>query len=382
MKVLILSCDMGEGHNSAAYAIADFLQKAKVECEVLDTLSLKSKSASKKAALTYLRAIRIPIFFRITYNMGKLVSSPKRKSPVYYKNRSYRLLLEHYIKEYDFDTVITTHLFPAETLTALKRENRLQATTLGILTDYTCSPFWEETELDYYVIPHKDLTDEFLKHGLPAEKLLPYGIPVRPAFYDKLPKNEARQKFNITHGQSFRPDKPWYMIMSGSMGFGKIGLLVSAIIRLEKTEVNIIVVCGTNHKLKNKLDFLFTNHSNIAILGFSKDIPLIMDACDVLFSKPGGLSSTEAAIKNIPIIHTAPIPGCETCNAAFFKEHGMSYSSSRIKKQLMGAIRLCQDTAYREAVIQSQKENMSLDTCDNIYGLLFDRIRKEGKADC
>lgn len=381
MKVLILSCDTGEGHNSAAFAIFEYLQKVNVECKVLDTLSLKSRQASKRASSTYLRVIRIPLLFRITYNAGRLVSNSKIKSPVYLKNKSYREPLYEYIITNGFDTIITTHLFPAETLTALKRENRLNATTLAIITDYTCIPFWEETELDYYVIPHKDLIDEFLHRGIPKEKLLPYGIPVRLDFYEKIPKEEARMKFNKIYHINFDASKPWYMIMSGSMGFGRIHQLVNAIIKSQKTEVNIIVICGTNQKLKNKLSIIYKDYRNVAILGFCNDIPLIMDACDVLFSKPGGLSSTEAAIKNIPIIHTAPIPGCETRNAAFFKERSMSYSSKRIKKQLRAAFRFCNDEDYKNSILKSQTENISRDTCKNIYTLLTDLKRKEGMND-
>lgn len=381
MKVLILSCDTGEGHNSAAFAIFEYLQKVNVECEVVDTYSLKSRQASKRAASLYLRVIRIPLLFRIIYSAGMLVSNSKIKSPVYFKNKGYREPLYRYIMTNGFDIIITTHLFPAETLTALKRENRLKATTLGIITDYTCTPFWEETELDYYVIPHRDLIDEFLRRGMPKEKLLPFGIPVKPDFYEKIPREEARIKFNEIYGTGFDTSNPWYMIMSGSMGFGRIHHLLDAIIKLQTSQVNIIVVCGTNQKLKNKLNHIYKEYDNVIILGFCKDIPLLMDACDVLFSKPGGLSSTEAAIKNIPIIHTTPIPGCETRNAAFFMERSMSYSNKNIKKQLRTAVRLSKDETYKKLMIQAQIDNISRDTCNNIYMLLTDLKRKEGMAD-
>jgi processive 1,2-diacylglycerol beta-glucosyltransferase len=84
----------------------------------------------------------------------------------------------------------------------------------------------------------------------------------------------------------------------------------------------------------------------------------------------GGLSSTEAAIKNIPIIHTAPIPGCESKNAEFFKSRFMSYSSKYIIRQLKAAAKICSDDFYRCKIIQAQKENIVRDSCDKIYRLL------------
>lgn len=64
---------------------------------------------------------------------------------------------------------------------------------VAIGTDYTCIPFWEETDCDYYVIPHEDLIDEFAKRGVPREKLLPWGIPVRQNFMKEWDKREARK---------------------------------------------------------------------------------------------------------------------------------------------------------------------------------------------
>ena len=370
MKVLILSCDTGEGHNSAAMAIYKYLIKAGVECKVLDALSLKSEKASKRAALAYLSVIRIPFLFGLIYKVGMLVSNSKVKSPVYYMNKSYSDRLYEYINANRFDTVITTHLFPAEALTALKRAKRLAAHTIAVNTDYTCIPFWEETELDYYIIPHRDLAREFIRRGIPKEKLLPFGIPVKPEFYKRLPRQEARVKFCRQYNFSLDCSRPWYMIMSGSMGYGKINRLVRATIRLHKSAVNIIVICGSNHRLQNKLEHAYKNYKNVAICGYCMDVPLIMDASDVLFTKPGGLSSTEAAIKNIPIIHTAPIPGCESKNAEFFKSRFMSYSSKYIIRQLKAAAKICSDDFYRCKIIQAQKENIVRDSCDKIYRLL------------
>ncbi len=380
MKVLILSCIMGEGHNSAANAVLEYLQKNNIECEVLDTLSLAGKNASKKAENSYIFSTKIPVLFGTTYTLGKLVSSPKRKSPVYYNNRKYRDQLDSYIKEHGFDTIVATHLFPAEALTALKRENRLTAGTLAIITDYTCSPMWEETELDYYVIPHKELIDEFVKHGMPEPKLLPYGIPIKEAFYKKQPKLPARQEAIDKFHLSLDTSKPWYLIMSGSMGFGKIGLLVNAIVNIKKYDIGVIIVCGNNQRLKTKLSFTFGNSSNVAVLGFVKEIPLLMDSCDVFFTKPGGLSSTEGAIKHIPMVHTAPIPGNEINNSIFFSDHGMSYSSKVIRKQLKAARMLCNDPAYRDYMIESQKETIEPDSCRLIYEALCNMQPKEGDA--
>ena len=100
----------------------------------------------------------------------------------------------------------------------------LSQKVVAVETDYTCIPFWEETECDYYIVPHESLIDEFAAKGIPREKLLPYGIPVRPAFSRPCRKADARAVCRIPEDASV------YLIMSGSMGFGKVNLLVAGLL--------------------------------------------------------------------------------------------------------------------------------------------------------
>ena len=91
-----------------------------------------------------------------------------------------------------------------------------------------------------------------------------------------------------------------------------------------------------------------------------------MDACDVLLTKPGGLTSTEAAVHTIPLVHTTPIPGCETENAAFFEKHGMSVVADEPEKQADEAFRLCRETKAAEAMISAQKRELPFFAAEEI----------------
>ena len=73
------------------------------------------------------------------------------------------------------------HLYPAETITYMKRKGMKLPLTVAVMTDYTCIPFWEETDCDYYMIPHESLIPEIVKRGIPEEKLVVTGIPVAAA---------------------------------------------------------------------------------------------------------------------------------------------------------------------------------------------------------
>ena len=367
MKVLILSCNTGEGHNSAARAVEECIQLHGQEAEKMDVMMLGGKRISKYVGGSYVWVVKhTPRFFNLLYRLGSKVTSSRHKSPVYYANALLAKRLEKYIKDNDYDMIVTTHLFPAETLSYLKQKKRLEQHVVAVQTDYTCIPFWEETDCDYYIIPHEDLLEEYVGRGIPKEKLLAYGIPVRQEFSKPRNSTEARKRCKLPE------DCHVFLIMSGSMGFGKIQLFVGKLRRSISKKEYIVVVCGTNKKLYRILKAEFGRHKNVKILGYTNHIASYMDASDVLFTKPGGLTSTEAAVKGIPIIHTEPIPGCETKNRDFFEAKHMSVASSDFGKQIREGFRILHSTELQETMRQAQSQTIPKYAAEDIYQLLLE----------
>ena len=106
---------------------------------------------------------------------GELYQKTKLKSPVYSLNWLNRNKLYNYIEENSYDYIVTTHLFAAQALTAIKKEHDTHF--VAIATYYVSIPFWEETNPDYFIIPNEDLKKDFMAKGIKKEKLLPLGIP-------------------------------------------------------------------------------------------------------------------------------------------------------------------------------------------------------------
>ena len=176
--------------------------------------------------------------------MGGLISSSTRKSPVYYANSLLAGRLDRYIKEHSFDLILTPHLYAAEVLTCLKHRGLLSVPVIAIGTDYTCIPFWEETDCDCYIVPQKDLLGELIHKGLPKKQLFPLGIPVKQAFSTQKKRSLARKLCRLPS------DAHVYLVMSGSMGFGKVNLLVAELIRKLEADEYVVVICGNNRRLR------------------------------------------------------------------------------------------------------------------------------------
>ena len=157
---------------------------------------------------------------------------------------------------------------------------------------------------------------------------------------------------------------------------------VQELVNLYGSRAVIVVICGNNAKLKESLENQCKGHPNVIIQGFTKKIPLYMDACDVLFSKPGGLTSTEAAVKGVPLIHTAPIPGCENRNAAFFARRGMSYYCQEPAQQAKYAKLLCENQFLRFRMAEAQRRNTNAGSAEEICGLLRQAVGSDEVTPC
>lgn len=378
MKVLILSCNTGEGHNSSAKALKKCMDARGIQCDVEDTLGLVGEVVSKSMSDLYIFSTK-SFLFETAYKVGGFLSdiSPNSvKSPVYLTNKLYAKKLYDFVLEGGYDAVVCTHLYPAEALTSLKRKAELDVPVVFVNTDYTCIPFLPETEVDKYVIPHEDLIEEYVEKGIPREKIFPAGIPVdEERFASRIPKDEARRFCSDEFGwDNTKEDSRWFLVMSGSMGFGNLGGLIEELLARTTPDDRIICVCGRNEELRHMLAERFKEDGNIKPVGFTDKVSTLMDASDVLFTKPGGITSTEAAVKNIPLVHTAPIPGVEDYNARFFHYHNMSYSTVDPEQQAAVALRLCNDPQWRDRMLDGQRRNANPHTCEQITDLVCSMI--------
>ncbi|GFH96899.1 processive diacylglycerol beta-glucosyltransferase [Lachnospiraceae bacterium] len=367
MKVLILSTGTGEGHNSAGKAVLEQFRKRGIPCEMADVLGFASERAASYGKRIYVwSTVKATKVFKGAYKAGRAITSSRRKSPVYYANALYAEKLYHYIVDNGYDTIVMPHLFPAEALTYMLRKHgcRPDIRTYFVGTDYTCIPFTEETEADYYFIAHEELTEEYAKKGIAPEKLVPTGIPVSDRFRSLPSREEARESLGMN------PEGHCILVMTGSMGYGKIENLVRALVSGMDGGDNVYILGGSNEKLKARLREAYREDPRVRVLDYTDRTAEYLAAADLLFTKPGGLTSTEAAVAGIPLAHTRPIPGCEDCNQAFYNAHGMSLSADSEEKLVEAAMELLSQPKACRQMIERQHQvingNAARDICDFI----------------
>lgn len=375
LNILILSCSTGGGHNAAGMAMKEYLEAQGHQVDFPDYLSFAGERVSKAVGKIYVKTVqKAPKVFGAVYKIGDAVSRHVKKSIVYYANSGMDEYLKECLEKTEYHAILAPHLFPAETLTSMKQKGIKLPLVVAIGTDYTSIPFWGETDCDYYVVPSKEVGEEFIQAGIPEHKLLPYGIPAAPAYSRHTGREEAVKK--IFGGKAFdQKNGKIYLVAGGSMGAGNISQLVRELKKKGGVHDFILVVCGSNQKLEEKLKQEFKAEQNILIYGWTDEMPVFMQAADVLFTKPGGLTSTEAATAGCPMVHIDPIPGCETANMNYFVRRGYSISAKGAEQQAEAGIHLAHDRQLREQMKARQQADFKGDTAEKIEALIYSKYR-------
>lgn len=314
-KILIVSIKAGYGHHSTGQALVDYFEQRGCICSMLDTFEYINPILGDSIQDGYVLITKyLPDAF------GKIYGTLAKKDTKYNKYSLMSILsnivsnkLRDFITQFSPDAVIGTHSYACMVMTYLKEKGYLNCPTLGIVTDFTVHPFWESTDIDYYITADPLLHLQMNKKGIPTEKILPYGIPIKQKFACSIPKQNARRALNIQ-------DKQTVLMMMGSMGYGNIDEQIKALDAIDG-DFQILCVCGNNEKAYKAIE-RHTWQKSLYLYGFIDNVDVMMDAADCIITKPGGLTTSEAMAKGLPIILMHPIPGQEDRNMEFLINNG------------------------------------------------------------
>ena len=372
MRVLILSCNTGGGHNTCAEAIQEAFLSQGYPCDIVDSLGFVSYKLSKFMSWGHTTMYRhIPRLFDAGYGFAE-----KHPDMLHDDAAVYKLLtggaehLHAYIQQGQYDTVVCTHVFSGLLLRQMLKEYPMPLKSAFVGTDYTCSPGTANSALDHYFIPVASLTDEFTAQGVPAEKIVPCGIPVRKEFYEPGDKAEAKQRLGID------PTHMHLLMMCGSMGCGPLEKLTKLLSQGMDEMMELSILCGTNKKLFKELSEEYALRPSIHIHGFRKDISLLMDSADLYLTKPGGLSTTEAAVKNLPMVFIDAVAGCEEYNLNYF----ISLDGAVTADSTEDLVQLCLDLLQNKAGLSRMEKALQKLPHDNAAKRICKTMCEDGKA--
>ncbi|WP_026882081.1 MGDG synthase family glycosyltransferase [Clostridium akagii] len=319
MRALILSVSAGGGHIQASLALKNYIMQFEPtsDIEILDTIKYINPLLDKLIIGSYLQTVKMtPSIFGKIYKFTEKDEGLNSVTNKFNELMAYKLL--PIIDNYKPDIIICTHPFPTQMVSILKQKKKLNIPMICILTDYAPHNTWIHPKVDSYIVSNSDMKEEMTLRGVDKDSVFDFGIPVSSDFFLKYDKSQILAELNLD------PLKKTIMIMGGSLGIGKIARVYSQLSKLT-TNVQIIVIAGSNKKLYSQLMNL-KEHSTVttSILGFSKNINKYMQCSDLLITKPGGLTITEALICNVPLALFSAIPGQEKKNEEFLLRHKLA----------------------------------------------------------
>lgn len=318
MRVLVLTVSTGQGHHSTGQAIVDYIERSGHEAKLMDAYEYIAPILSTGMEKGYLLSAKYArSAYGFIYRRQEKTDMTERK--VTFPKLANHLLSKFFksgVVDYAPDVIVCTHVMATQLLNDF-REKGLDSDviTVGVVTDFTLHPYWEDAYLDYYITASDLLNNQFRKKKIPLSKVKPFGIPIQEKFSQKISKQEARQKLGIA-------DKETVFVMSGSMGYGNVIKHVRALDNLD-LDFQMLIVCGNNKSLKKKMEELETVKTKY-VYGFTDQVDIMMDACDCMVTKPGGLTVSEGLAKGVPLILMNPIPGQEDRNLEFLLNNGLA----------------------------------------------------------
>lgn len=324
-RILILSEAFGAGHTKAAEAIREGIQQIDTEwkTDVVELGVWLRPRLSQMISGIYLKTLRYsPKLWGILYRRVQNRSVKPRVEFILHR-MIYAQVIK-LIRDYKPDVIIATHPFPSAVISRLKRMG-LNVPLHTVLTDYGAHGSWVSSGVDHYYLPSIQAKEQLMKLGVAEERLHVTGIPTHPKFWEKHDKTLIRKKLGLDH-------RPTLLFMGGGMGIGLSEEMMDTFHQFRE-EIQILIITGRNQRIYSSLTENETyRHPNIHIFGFVENIDELMDASDLLITKPGGVTSAEALTKQIPMIVLNPIPGQEEDNSLFIIRNQLGVSVNEINE--------------------------------------------------
>ena len=311
-KVLIVTASIGSGHVRAAEAIRQEISREypETEVQVVDFMSKETAYLNALLKTIYLKMLDfVPNLYAFLYNTtsgpaGRF--SAQNLIAVEMKHN-----MEALVRCFDPDVVICTHPFPAAAASCLKKSRPVRFLFATVMTDYSVHQMWIYDNVDVYFVATEKMKQDLRSYGFRAEQIFPCGIPIAAAFQEVPRRAEALQALGLS------AKSPVVLIMGGGLGLGGESFALEALETLAM-RLQIVVVAGKNQSLLAQARvFAGKSHHKVLVFGYTDRVREFMAAADLLISKPGALTISEALAMGLPMLLHEPIPGPEAENAVY-----------------------------------------------------------------
>ena len=362
-RILVLTLSFGAGHVSAAQSVASEFQKQIPECEVRLIDALENCSLAFKAfyVWTYWAMIRYaPRVWEKFFN-SRIERDDKQTAPVWIWKKGCRKVFDE-IRSFQPDLIVAAEVGASEIAVIARRENLTNAAIVNVITDYEAEPIWVKPEISAYAVATELVKKQLENWGANAEKIEVCGIPLNESFARKHDANETRKQFNLD-------ERPIVLLMGGGMGPTRMAEVAAHLLQSGK-DLQIVALPAKDEKAQAALGKL-QNSPTVAlqVVGWTNSIAELMQTAQVLATKPGGVTLSEAAACALPLVLFDRIPGPEDANTVRFVEAGAAISTENPKQTADEIVRLLHDGEKLQEMSADCRQSVRPDAARRIVEL-------------
>lgn len=341
MRILVATVTAGAGHVQAAVAVEEAWRMLRPgdTVERVDLLEWVPRLQRKLYAEGYVKVVEHApevwgMMFRKTDDAG-LMRRLSRVRRMWARATNARFV--RHLRRFRPDAVVCTHFLPVEILGHLEGRGQPVFTTC-VVTDFEAHALWLDQAVDLYCVATEETRASLVVRGVPEGEVRATGIPIAARFSQPVDANRVRQ------GMGLRDDLPVLLVLGGGFGMGPVAEILGALDGLERP-FQVLVVAGRNAELRAQLAARDYRHP-VRVLGFVSNMHELMTVSDLVLTKPGGLTTSEALALGKPVFVLNPIPGQEAANSDFLLEKGAAAKVNHVEdlafkvSQLLGSRKL------------------------------------------
>ncbi|MDP4103966.1 MAG: glycosyltransferase [Bacillota bacterium] len=362
-KILILTGSFGEGHQQAAKAIQEAakLKYQNVETSVVDFMAWAYPNLFPISHFVYIKGVKtFPQLYGFIYQ--------KTYQPTYFSkklNRMFSLGLKKMLKLLHDEkptVVVSTYPFSSSIFSKLKESGLTNVPLVTVITDHTHHSYWLHPCTDQYIVGSQETKQELIRLGIPAKRIASTGIPIRTKFLRKSNRTELIHKYQL------EAKLPTVLIMGGGEGLIGKEFLTNSTLEKIPYPIQLIVLCGNNNRLRLHLEkSLHHSKHHVVIKGYTDNVEELMAVSDMIVTKPGGVTTSEAIAMELPMLLIKALPGQEEDNARYLIEEGIAIEASQPSEL---AAKLVEMLENQEMLKQMKKRAENLQTKKAAFSVL------------
>jgi 1,2-diacylglycerol 3-beta-galactosyltransferase len=310
--IIFLYSDTGGGHRSAAQAIIEAINlefPGQTTQEMIDVFRKYAPPPLTRVPDIYPPLSRMPT----VWGMGYHLSDGPRRTHLFYRMiwPYVRWGLYRLVREHPADLIVSVHQLFNEPVARAISSSGMDVRFTTVVTDLVSThAAWYTNMADQIIVPTSVAYRRGLNLGISPERMHVVGLPVADRFC--APSGDSSE---LRSRLGWQQDLPVVLLVGGGEGMGPLEATARAI-NAARLPVLLVIVAGRNQKLKDRLE-KFHWQIPTRIYGFVQEMPDFMRAADILVSKAGPGTISEAFIAGLPVILYSRLPGQEDGNVGY-----------------------------------------------------------------